>query len=195
MRIQGMRSVRGAISQWVAAAALASGLAMAGPAQADTWQDALRDAHDLHEATEDLHERATRLDDHQVLPLTDALDHAAADLYHELKHHPSAAQVVPALRQTEAILNEASSAIALSHDMHHDRKAMALLKDARRHFVDTAEHVECLLPGHFNHAAPSPRRYQPQAGWPASPFGSQYSAPPTWYVQPSPQAAWRSGYR
>lgn len=150
---------------------------MAGPARADTWKDALRDADDLHDAVEDLHERAVRLDDHQVLPLTAALDQAAAGLYHELKHHPSPAHVVPALRQTEAILNEASSVIALSHEMHHDRKAMALLKDARHHFVDTAEHIECLLPGHFDrHGVPPASRYQPHARWPVSPFGLRYSA-------------------
>jgi hypothetical protein len=194
MRIEGM--VRRMISRLAALAALASGLAISDAARADSWQDALRDADDLHEAAEDLYARALRLDDHQAIPATAALDQAAANLYHGLKHHPCAAEVVPLLGQAEAVLNEVSSIMSLSCDMHHDRKAMALLKDARHHFIDTAEHIQCVVGDqHTCPTAPPVRFSQPPAPWSASPYGSQYAPAPAWYSQPSPPAPWGSGYR
>ena len=114
MRVEGMSIVRGAFGKLVAVAALVSGLAITSPVQADTWQDAVRDADDLHEAAEDLHNRAVRLHDHHAMPVTAALDEAAADLYHALKHRPCAADVVPQLNRTHAMLDEVASVMALS---------------------------------------------------------------------------------
>ena len=197
MKIEGMSIARGAMNRLAAIAALAIGWAIASPAQADDWRAALHDADDLHHAAHELHERALRLHDHHVMPYTAALDEATADLYHGLKHHPCAAEIVPLVHHTQSALNQTASAIALNCAMHTDRKAVALLKDVRHHFFHTNEHIEDALHDHHHsrHRTPPVYYSQPAPAYSPSPYGTYYSAPPAWTAQPSPPILWEGGYR
>lgn len=193
MRIEGMSTVRRVVARLVAVATLAGGLTMERPALAESWKPALHDADDLHEAAEDLHDRAHRLHDANVVPLAAALEEVTESLYQGLKHQDCVAEIVPLLNQAEELLNQTSASVALSCEMRTDRKAVAQLEDARRHFLAVAERVNCTL---REHAATSPARFpQSTPAWSAPAYGTQYSQAPAWIEQPSAPGTWGNAYR
>ena len=126
-----------------------SGAVANGPAAwAESWKPALHDADELYDAAEDLHDRAQRLGDPRVIPVTASLEELTARLYHQLKHNACAADVVPLMETTGAVLDEAATLVTLSCEMRSDRKSLAELKNARRYFAATHQQIHCLVHHH-----------------------------------------------
>lgn len=172
-------------------------------ARAESWKPALKDANELADAAEDLHARARRLGDPRVVPVTADFEHLTRQLYYQLKHNACAADVVPLVETTGAVLSEVVARVKLSCDTHTDRKSMAELNNARRYFAATHDEIHCLVDHHDHHwggvpfSGSDPTLYQPAGHLPVikQPVVSQptFSQPtfnvPTFNLQGSRQAA------
>lgn len=167
-------------SRWLAGLVLGIIVSVSSLAQAQSWKPTLRDADELYDAAEDLHDRAEHFRDGHTLQITALLEQQTADLYQLLKRNACATEVVTTLNATGATLQEATMLVSLSCQLRGDRKAQSELANAQRYFEATVERVQCVL------ESSPPRR-------------STYHAPtwqapaPTWYQAPAaPQPYYNS---
>lgn len=158
-------------SRWLVGLAFGLVFTSASIAQAHSWKSALRDADELYDAAEDLHDRAERFRDSHTLQATCQLEQLTADLYQLLKRNACPADILPVLNATAASLEEASMLVSLSCQLRSDRKAQTELANAQRYFGATVERIQCVLesvtPSRSVYRAPALRF--PQPAYPAYP--------------------------
>ena len=175
-------------SRWLAGLVFGIIVSISSLAQAQSWKPTLRDADELYDAAEDLHDRAEHFRDGHTMQVTAQLEHLTADLYQLLKRNACATEVVATLNATGATLQEATMLVSLSCQLRGDRKTQSELANAQRYFEATVERVQCALQSSLPsrpayHAptwqAPSPTWYQaPVAPQPyyhphAAPYGHE----------------------
>lgn len=131
--------------RWLVGLAFGLLLSVGSLAQAQSWKPALRDADELYDAAEDLHDRAERFRDSHTLQVTCQLEQMTADLYQLLKRNACPAEVLPAMNAVGATLEEASMLVSLSCQLRGDRKAQTELANAQRYFQATMDRVQCAL--------------------------------------------------